>query len=138
MNTSDLIQPRHLARRAVIYVRQSSPHQVQHNLESQRLQYALRQRAVELGWHDRDIQVIDADLGVTGTLAECRKGFQKLVAEVALGEIGILISYEAQRLARNCTHWYQLLDLCGHTDCLIADRDGVYDASAVNGRLLLG
>lgn len=138
MNTSDLIQPRHLARRAVIYIRQSSPHQVQHNLESQRLQYALQHRAVELGWHDHDIQVIDADLGVTGTLAECRKGFQKLVAEVALGEIGILISYEAQRLARNCTHWYQLLDLCGHTDCLIADRDGVYDASSVNGRLLLG
>lgn len=138
MNTSDLIQARHLARRAVIYVRQSSPHQVQHNLESQRLQYALRQRAAELGWLETDIQVIDADLGVTGTLAECRKGFQKLVAEVALGQIGILISYEAQRLARNCTHWYQLLDLCGHTDCLIADRDGVYDASTVNGRLLLG
>jgi len=138
MNTSDLIQPHHLARRAVIYVRQSSPHQVQNNRESQRLQYALRQRVLELGWHERDIQVIDADLGVTGTLAECRKGFQKLVAEVALGEIGILISYEAQRLARNCTHWYQLLDLCGHTDCLIADRDGVYDAASVNGRLLLG
>jgi DNA invertase Pin-like site-specific DNA recombinase len=138
MNTSDLIQPHHLVRRAVIYVRQSSPHQVQNNRESQRLQYALRQRVLELGWHERDIQVIDADLGVTGTLAECRKGFQKLVAEVALGEIGILISYEAQRLARNCTHWYQLLDLCGHTDCLIADRDGVYDAASVNGRLLLG
>jgi DNA invertase Pin-like site-specific DNA recombinase len=138
MNTSDLIQPRHLVRRAVIYVRQSSPHQVINHQESQRLQRALTQRALELGWQEQDIQVIDADLGITGTLAECRTGFQELVAEVALGKVGILLAYEAQRLARNCTHWYQLLDLCGHTDCLIADRDGVYDASTVNGRLLLG
>lgn len=138
MNTSDLIQPRHLARRAVIYVRQSSPHQVMNNQESQRLQYALKQRVIELGWHEHDLEVIDSDLGITGTLADPRKGFQHLVAEVALGEVGILIAYEAQRLARNCTHWYQLLDLCGHADCLIADRDGVYDASSVNGRLLLG
>jgi len=138
MNTSDLIQPRHLARRAVIYVRQSSPHQVLCNQESQHLQYALTKRAVELGWQERDILVIDTDLGITATIAECREGFQQLVADVALGEIGILIAYEAQRLARNCTHWYQLLDLCGRTDCLIADRDGVYDASSVNGRLLLG
>jgi DNA invertase Pin-like site-specific DNA recombinase len=138
MNISDLIQPRHLTRRAVIYVRQSSPNQVLNNQESQHLQYALTQRAMELGWHEDDIQVIDADLGITGTIADGRAGFQQLVAEVALGKIGILIAYEAQRLARNCTHWYQLLDLCGHTDCLIADRDGVYDASSVNGRLLLG
>jgi DNA invertase Pin-like site-specific DNA recombinase len=138
MNISDSIQPRHLTRRAVIYVRQSSPNQVLNNQESQRLQYALTQRAVEFGWQEDDIQVIDTDLGITGTIADCRVGFQQLVAEVALGKIGILIAYEAQRLARNCTHWYQLLDLCGHTDCLIADRDGVYDASSVNGRLLLG
>ena len=71
MNTFDLIQPRHLARRAVIYVRQSSPNQVLNNKESQRLQYALRQRAIELGWHERDVQVIDTDLGITGTIAEC-------------------------------------------------------------------
>jgi DNA invertase Pin-like site-specific DNA recombinase len=138
MNTFDLIQPRHLARRAVVYVRQSSPNQVLNNKESQRLQYALTQQAMELGWHERDIQVIDTDLGITATVVDGRTGFQQLVAEVALGEIGILIAYEAQRLARNCTHWYQLLDLCGHADCLIADRDGVYDASSVNGRLLLG
>jgi DNA invertase Pin-like site-specific DNA recombinase len=138
MNTFDLIQPRHLARRAVIYVRQSSPSQVLNNQESQHLQRALTKRALELGWQPSDIQVIDADLGITGTLAECRTGFQELVAEVALGKIGLLLAYEAQRLARNCTHWYQLLDLCGHSDCLIADRDGVYDASTVNGRLLLG
>lgn len=138
MNTSDLIRDHHRPRRAVIYVRQSSPHQALNNQESQRLQYALRQRAVELGWHEHDIQVIDADLGLSGTTAEGRVGFQQLVAQVALGEIGMLPAREAQRLARNCTHWYQLLDLCGRTDCLIADRDGVYDASSVNGRLLLG
>lgn len=138
MNISDLIQPRHLARRAVIYVRQSTPQQVVNNRESQHLQYALAQRARDLGWHERDIQIVDTDLGVTGKTTEGRTGFQQLVADVALAEVGILIAYEAQRLARNCTHWYQLLDLCGGTDCLIADRDGVYDASSINGRLLLG
>ncbi len=138
MNTFDLIQPRHLTRRAAIYVRQSSPNQVLNNQESQHLQYALTQRAIELGWQVDDIRVIDADLGITGTIADCRTGFQQLVGEIALGEIGILLAYEAQRLGRNCTHWYQLLDLCGHADCLIGDRDGVYDAASINGRLLLG
>src|SRR3972149_2346578 len=133
MSISDLIQPRHLARRAVVYVRQSSPNQVMNNRESQELQYALVQRACELGWHEHDIQVVDIDLGVTGRTARGRSGYQQLVAQVALNEIGILIAYEAQRLGRNCTHWYQLLDLCGHADCLIADRDGVYDASSING-----
>lgn len=138
MSTSDLIQPRHLARRAVIYVRQSTPNQVLNNHESRRLQYALKQRAEELGWPAHDVQMIDRDLGISATVEEGRKGFQQLIAEIALGKVGILISYEAQRLARNCTHWYQLLDLCGRVDCLIADRDGVYDAASVNGRLLLG
>jgi DNA invertase Pin-like site-specific DNA recombinase len=138
MSISDLIQPRHLARRAVVYVRQSSPNQVMNNRESRELQYALVQRACELGWHEHDIQVLDIDLGVTGRTARGRSGYQQLVAQVALNEIGILIATEAQRLGRNCTHWYQLLDLCGHADCLIADRDGVYDPSSINGRLLLG
>ena len=138
MNISDLIQPRHLARRAVVYVRQSSPNQVMNNQESQRLQYALTGRVSEFGWQQDDIQVIDTDLGVTGKISEGRAGFQQLVTDVALGKVGILMAYEAQRLAHNCTHWYQLLDLCGHADCLIADRDGVYDASTINGRLLLG
>jgi DNA invertase Pin-like site-specific DNA recombinase len=138
MNTSDLIQPRHLQRRAVIYVRQSSPNQVITNLESQRMQYALRDRAVTLGWHAQDVQVIDKDLGRSGATTEQRVGFQELVAQIALGEVGILLAYDATRLARNCSHWYQLLDLCGRTDCLIADRDGVYDPTSINGRLLLG
>jgi DNA invertase Pin-like site-specific DNA recombinase len=138
MPTSDLIQPRHLARRAAIYVRQSSPHQVITNTESQRLQYAMKQRACELGWHEHDVLVVDEDTGRTATTTAGRLGFQQLAAQVALGEIGVILAYEATRLARNCTHWYQLLDLCGHAGCLIADRDGVYDPGSVNGRLLLG
>lgn len=138
MNTSELVQPRHLDRRAVIYVRQSSPNQVITNRESQRMQYALRDRAATFGWHKQDIQVIDADLGRSGATTDGRAGFQELVAQIALGEVGILLAFDATRLARNCSHWYQLLDLCGHHDCLIADRDGVYDPTSINGRLLLG
>jgi DNA invertase Pin-like site-specific DNA recombinase len=138
MSISDLIQPRHLARRAVIYVRQSSPHQVLTNTESQRLQYAMTRRARELGWQEQDVLIVDDDTGRTAATTVGRLGFQQLTAQVALGEIGLIVAYEATRLARNCTHWYQLLDLCGHADCLIADRDGVYDPGSVNGRLLLG
>jgi DNA invertase Pin-like site-specific DNA recombinase len=138
MPSSDLIQPRHLTRRAVIYVRQSSQHQVLTNTESQRLQYAMRQRACELGWHEHDVLVVDDDTGRSATTTAGRLGFQQLAAQVGLGEIGVILAYEATRLARNCTHWYQLLDLCGHAGCLIADRDGVYDPGSVNGRLLLG
>jgi DNA invertase Pin-like site-specific DNA recombinase len=138
MPTSDLIQPRHLTRRAVIYVRQSSPHQVVTNTESQRLQYAMTRRAHELGWREEDVMIVDDDTGHTATTTAGRLAFQQLAAQVALGEIGVIVAYEATRLARNCTHWYQLLDLCGHAGCLIADRDGVYDPGSVNGRLLLG
>jgi DNA invertase Pin-like site-specific DNA recombinase len=102
------------------------------------MQYALRERAVGLGWHEQDIQVIDTDLGRSGATTEGRAGYQDLVAEIALGEVGILLAFDATRLARNCSHWYQLLDLCGYHDCLIADRDGVYDPASINGRLLLG
>jgi DNA invertase Pin-like site-specific DNA recombinase len=133
-----LIQPCHLARRAVIYVRQSSPHQVLANTESQRLQYALTRRVRELGWREEDMLVVDDDTGHSATTTAGRLGFQQLAAEVGLGEVGVIVAYDATRLARNCTHWYQLLDLCGHTGCLIADRDGVYDPGSVNGRLLLG
>ena len=138
MNTSELIQPRHLDRKAMIYVRQSSPSQVLTNKESQRMQYGLRERASALGWHAQDTQVIDADLGRSGTTVDQREGFQCLVADIALGVVGILLAFDATRLARNCSHWYQLLDLCSLHDCLIADRDGVYDPTSINGRLLLG
>jgi DNA invertase Pin-like site-specific DNA recombinase len=102
------------------------------------MQYALRERATLLGWHEQDIQVIDVDLGRSGTTIDHRSGYQDLVAQIALGEVGILLAFDATRLARNCSHWYQLLDLCGYHDCLIADRDGVYDPTSINGRLLLG
>ena len=135
---AELVTARHLARKAVIYIRQSSPHQVLANQESLRLQYALRQRACELGWHEATIEVIDADLGLSGAAAEHRRGFKELIARVTLGEVGIVLSSEVTRLARNCSDWYPLLDLCGYRACLIADRDGVYDPGSLNGRLLLG
>ncbi|MEZ6101153.1 MAG: recombinase family protein [Pirellulaceae bacterium] len=138
MKTSELVQPRHLDRKAMIYIRQSSPNQVLTNKESQRMQYALRERAVGLGWHEQDTHFVDTDLGRSGTTIEQREGFQQLVADIALGTVGILLAFDATRLARNCSHWYQLLDLCGLHDCLIADRDGVYNPSSINGRLLLG
>jgi DNA invertase Pin-like site-specific DNA recombinase len=138
MSSSDSVQAQHLQRKAAIYIRQSSPHQVATNLESQHLQYALRERALQLGWHATDVETIDDDLGQSGASIEERLGFQRLFADVGLGKVGILIAYDATRLARNCSHWYQLLDLCGRADCLIADRDGIYDPATINDRLLLG
>lgn len=135
---SELIQATHLKRRAVVYIRQSTPHQVVSNQESLRLQYALRQRARELGWHEADIDVIDADLGLTGASAAHRSGFKELVGRVGVGEVGLILSIDVTRLARNCSDWYPLLDICGLRGCLIADRDGVYDPGSANGRLLLG
>jgi DNA invertase Pin-like site-specific DNA recombinase len=138
VSNSDLITAQHLSRLALVYVRQSSPRQVLTNQESLRLQYALRERAQELGWPPAQIEVIDADLGLTAATAQHRTGFKDLVAKVTLGQVGLVLSVDVTRLARNCTDWYPLLDLCGFRDCLIADRDGVYDPSTANGRLLLG
>jgi DNA invertase Pin-like site-specific DNA recombinase len=135
---SELVKANHLNRKAVVYIRQSTPHQVVSNQESLRLQYALCHRARELGWHEADIDVIDADLGLSGAAGSHRQGFKDLVARVTLGEVGIILSIEVTRLARNCSDWYPLLDVCGHRTCLIADRDGVYDPGTPNGRLLLG
>ena len=135
---SELITPGHLSRRAVIYIRQSTPNQVLTNQESQRLQYALSQRAHELGWHKADVEVIDRDLGESGATAGNRTGYRDLIARVSLGEVGIVLSYEVTRLTRNCSDWYPLLDLCSYRRCLIGDRDGVYDPATQNGRLLLG
>jgi DNA invertase Pin-like site-specific DNA recombinase len=135
---SELVKPHHLRRRAVIYVRQSTPHQVLTNQESLRLQYALHGRARALGWHEADIEVIDSDLGTSGAASDHRRGFKDLVARVTLGEVGLILSIDVTRLARNCSDWYPLLDVCGHRECLIADRDGVYDPGTPNGRLLLG
>ena len=135
---SELVKPDHLKRRAVVYIRQSTTHQVVNNQESLRLQYALRQRARELGWHEADIDVIDADLGISGASAAQRSGFKELVGRVGLGEVSLILSIDVTRLARNCSDWYPLLDICGLHGCLIADRDGVYDPGSANGRLLLG
>jgi DNA invertase Pin-like site-specific DNA recombinase len=138
MSRSELVSPTHLQRKALIYIRQSTPQQVLSNQESLRLQYALQQRAIELGWRAEDIEIIDADLGMTGTSASHRLGFQDLVTRVTLGQVGIILSVDVTRLSRNCSDWYPLLDVCGYRGCLIADRDGIYDPGSANGRLLLG
>src|SRR5215207_1462403 len=138
MSTSELITPSHLERRALIYIRQSSPQQVLTNQESRRLQYALRQRALECGWQADAIEVIDADQSRTATTTRGREGFKEIAARVTLDQVGIIFSYDVTRMARNCTDWYQVLDLCGFRRCLIGDRDGIYDPASINGRMLLG
>ena len=135
---SELVTPAHLTRKAVVYVRQSTPAQVVSNQESLRLQYALKQRARDLGWRAADVDVVDADLGQSGASTAQRRGFKELVARVSLSEVGLILSIDVTRLARNCSDWYPLLDICGLRGCLIADRDGVYDPGSPNGRLLLG
>ena len=133
------ITPSHLARKAAIYVRQSSPGQVLHNRESQRLQYGLVDRVVSLGWPRSQVIMIDEDLGVSGRgQGVTRIGFDRLVAEVGLGHIGIVVSIEVSRVARNNRDWYHLLDLCALVDTLIADADGLYHPGVINDRLLLG
>jgi DNA invertase Pin-like site-specific DNA recombinase len=138
MSRSELITAQHLARKAMIYIRQSSPHQVLTNQESLRLQYALQQRALDLGWRPEDIDIIDADLGLSATGTQHREGFKEIVTKVTLGQVGIILSSEVTRLSRNCSDGYPLLDICGYRSCLIADRDGVYDPATANGRLWLG
>jgi DNA invertase Pin-like site-specific DNA recombinase len=138
MSTAELITPAHLARKAIIYIRQSTPQQVLTNQESTRLQYALKQRALELGWPSEDIEVIDADLGLRGASATHREGFQELVAKVTLGQVGLILSFDVTRLARNCSDWYPLLDVCGYRHCLIADHNNIYDPATFDGRMLLG
>jgi DNA invertase Pin-like site-specific DNA recombinase len=138
MNTSELITVHHLRRKAMIYIRQSTPHQAISNQESLRLQYALHQRALDLGWSAERVELIDSDLGTSAASAEHRTGFKELLAQVTLGEVGIILSFDVTRLSRNCSDWYPLLDLCGYRGCLIADRESIYDPGSANGRLLLG
>ncbi len=138
MSTTPVAQPHHLSRKAVIYIRQSTGHQVLTNTESQQLQHAMREHARHLGWPEERIEVVETDLGRSAQSTAGRDGYKALLAEVALGQVGIVLSYESTRLSRNCTDWYPLLDLCAYNQCLIADRDGVYDAATPNGRLLLG
>lgn len=138
MSSSELVQPHHLARKAVVYVRQSTIQQVRTNLESQLLQRDMRERAIQLGWPAERVEVVDADTGHTAATTAGRDEYKSILSQVALGHVGIVISYESARLARNCSDWYPLLDLCTARRCLIADRDGVYDPGTANGRQLLG
>jgi len=133
---SDKIQPHHLDRKALLYVRQSSAHQVLHNRESSALQYAMRDRLAALGWSE--IEVIDEDQGRSGSTATHRSGFQRLVTEVGLGKVGIVLMLEASRLARNHSDWYRLIEICGLTSTLIGDESAVYSPREPNDRLLLG
>jgi excisionase family DNA binding protein len=132
------VTDQHRRRRAVVYVRQSTLHQVERHVESAARQYALRERAVELGWPPASVVVVDEDTGRSGATSEGRIGFKELVAEVGLGHVGLVLALEVSRLARSSADWHQLLDLCALTGTLIADADGVYSPADFNDRLLLG
>ncbi|NWJ47648.1 MAG: recombinase family protein [Chloroflexi bacterium] len=137
MNAQE-IKPRQLQRLACLYVRQSTLQQVLENRESTARQYALRDRAIALGWIAERIVVLDQDLGHSGTSASDRVGFQRLVAEVGLGKVGLVLGLEVSRLARSSSDWHHLLEICALTGTLILDEDGLYDPATFNDRLLLG
>lgn len=130
------INSNHLARKAIVYVRQSTTKQVRQNLESQRLQYALTERAKELGFHQ--IEVIDKDLGISASGARERPGFQQLLANVALGDVGIILSRELSRLSRTDKDWCHLMEVCQLFDTLLGDEQGIYDSNTVDDQLILG
>ncbi len=135
---NEKIKAEHLARAAIVYVRQSSPDQVRNNRESQVLQYAMKARIGELGWNAGDIQVIDDDLGVTANGDAERKGFEQLIGRVACGHVGLVAAREVSRLSRNSGDWQRLVEYCRQNDTLVMDHDTVYDVRAPNDRLMLG
>ena len=132
------IKPSHIQRAACVYNRQSTPGQVEHNREFTVRQYALAERACQLGWSTEQVVIIDEDLGLSGSSADRRSGFARFTREVALAHVGIVLGLEVSRLARNKADWYRLLELCGVTDTLIGDNDGIYHPALFNDRLLLG
>lgn len=132
------IQGHHRDRLAVVYVRQSTLQQVERHQESTRLQYALKDRAIQLGWSPQRVEVIDDDLGQSGASAEGRRGFQRLVTDVGLNQVGLVLGIEMSRLARSCRDWYHLIDMCALFRTLIGDSEGIYDPTQYNDRLLLG
>ncbi len=138
MTDTTKIETTHLQRVAIIYLRQSRPHQVEYNRESTQRQYALVDRALALGWARAQIIIIDDDLGLSGDGVTERSGFSNMTVKVALGEVGIILGIEVSRLARNNAEWYRLLDLCAMTDTLIGDDNGLYHPAMFNDRLLLG
>jgi len=133
---SDKIKPHHLERKAILYVRQSSTYQVQNNLESQKLQYAMRDRLSSLGWSD--IEVVDEDLGRSASGTVTRAGFERMVAEVCLGRVGAVAAREVSRFARNSREWQKLVEVCRVVDTLLIDQEMVYAPRQSNDRLLLG
>lgn len=136
--TSSKIVPHHLERIAIVYVRQSNPHQILQHPESTRVQYNLTEHAVALGWPCERVLVIDDDQGRTATNTEGRPGFQRLVAEVGLDHVGIIVGFQMSRLARSCRDWHQLIEVCALFGTLLCDLDGVYDPANYNDRLVLG
>jgi DNA invertase Pin-like site-specific DNA recombinase len=138
MTDNAKVTPAHLRRTAFVYIRQSSPTQVERNPESTDRQYKLVHKALNLGWTRPHVVVIDEDQGRSGSGVVDRAGFDKIATEVALGKAGIVLGLEVSRLARNNADWYRLLDLCGMTDTLIADSDGLYHPALFNDRLVLG
>ena len=133
---SDKILPHHLDRKAVLYVRQSSPFQVANNTEGQALQYAMRDRLRALGWSE--VEVIDEDLGRSAAGCDRRVGFERMVAEVCLGRVGAVAALEVSRFARNSRDWQQLVEMCRVVDTLLIDQEAVYSLRQGNDRLLLG
>src|SRR5215470_1708672 len=138
MITQGKVTAEHLQRAAYLYVRQSSLHQVHENRESTARQYELRRRAQALGWNAEQLIVIDEDQGLSGASAAERSGFQRMVADVGLGRVGVVMGLEVSRLARNSADWHRLLEICALADTLILDEDGIYDPTHFNDRLLLG
>ncbi len=135
---NEKVTSEHLARNAYLYLRQSTMKQVLENQESTRRQYALKEKAIELGWDDNRIVVIDSDKAQSGQSAHDREGFKQLVSEVSLGLAGIVIGLEVSRLSRNSADWYHLMEICGLRNTLILDEDGLYDLCNINDRLVMG
>src|SRR2546422_4481738 len=133
---SEKITARHLGRKAILYVRQSSAYQVSHNLESQKLQYAMQERLQQLGW--REIEIVDEDLGRSASGTVTRAGFERMVAEVCLGQVGAVAAREVSRFARNSREWQKLVEVCRVVDTLLIDQEMVYTPRQSNDRLLLG
>src|SRR5690349_15601399 len=133
---SEKIRAQHLERKAMLYVRQSSPYQVTHNLESQKLQYGMEERLRQLGWGE--VEVVDEDLGRSAAGTVARSGFERMVAEVCLGKVGAVAAREVSRFARNSREWQQLVEVCRVVDTILIDQETVYAPRLSNDRLLLG
>ncbi len=134
--SSDRIRATHLERKAMLYVRQSSAIQVARNTESKRMQYAMAKRVQELGWSD--VEVVDDDLGRSASGSVERPGFERMIAEVCLGNVGVVAAREVSRFARNSRDWQQLIEVCRVVDTLLVDHETIYDSRISNDRLLLG